>query len=112
MPGRPNLRGCPLTEARLAGRRCEIVVSAGGDAAARNDAVKAAVTPSVECWSPSLFNDCPLCGKVPIEPVRVEGQLACRGCTGACVVCGAACIPGDDACSECVRSLRVQVVPA
>jgi hypothetical protein len=44
-----------------------------------------------------------MCGKPPVEPVRVDGQMACRSCTGACLVCGAACVAGDDACTECVR---------
>ncbi|OOK65192.1 hypothetical protein BZL29_7717 [Mycobacterium kansasii] len=53
----------------------------------------------------AAFADCPLCGKEPLEPVRVEGQWACRGCTGACLLCGWPCVPGDEACVECVRLL-------
>lgn len=56
-------------------------------------------------WVASIFDDCPMCGKPPLEAVRVEGQLACRACTGTCAICGAVCVPGDDACSECVRHL-------
>lgn len=50
-----------------------------------------------------VFEECPMCGKQPLEPVRVDGQLACRGCTSACTICGWPCIPGDDACGECIR---------
>lgn len=65
-------------------------------------------------WKASIFDDCPLCGKAPVEPVRVEGQLACRSCTSACTICGSACVPGDDACTECVRHLTLdrEAVPA
>jgi hypothetical protein len=46
--------------------------------------------------------------------VRVEGQMACRSCTGACIICGSPCIHGDEACSECVTIFAIQpwVVPA
>lgn len=62
----------------------------------------------------SLLADCPMCGKQPVEPVRVEGQMACQACTGACIICGSACIPGDEACGECCRIFGIQpwVVPA
>ncbi|AGB27227.1 hypothetical protein Mycsm_07131 (plasmid) [Mycobacterium sp. JS623] len=62
----------------------------------------------------SIFDDCPMCGQQPVEPVRVEGQLACRSCTSACTICGSACVPGDDACIECVRLFSVEraAVPA
>ncbi len=63
-------------------------------------------------WKPSIFDDCPMCGKAPVEPVRVEGQLACRTCTSACTICGSACVPGEDACTECVRHLDPEAVPA
>ena len=58
-------------------------------------------------WKASIFDDCPMCGQQPVEPVRVEGQLVCRGCTSACTICGSACVPGDDACIECVRLFTV-----
>jgi hypothetical protein len=71
-------------------------------------------TSAVSSWKASIFDDCPMCGKAPVEPVRVEGQLACRGCTSACTICGSACVPGDDACTECVRHLAMdrEAVPA
>jgi hypothetical protein len=58
-----------------------------------------------DSWKASIFDDCPLCGHQPLEPVRVDGQLACRTCTGACTICGSACVPGDEACSECILHL-------
>ena len=66
-----------------------------------------------DSWKASLFDDCPMCGKAPVEPVRVEGRLACRACTSACTICGAACVPGDDACRECIRhlSLNREAIP-
>lgn len=62
----------------------------------------------------SMLADCPMCGKQPVEPVRVEGQMTCQGCTGACIVCGSACVPNDEVCSECCRifGLHPWVVPA
>lgn len=65
-------------------------------------------------WHSSIFDECPMCGKAPLEPVRVDGQLACRACTSACTICGWPCVFGDDACSECIRhlSLQRQAVPA
>ena len=71
----------------------------------------------VDCsdsWKASIFDDCPMCGKAPVEPVRVDGQLACRACTSACIICGSACVPGDDACTECVRHLSLdrEAIPA
>lgn len=51
----------------------------------------------------SIFDPCPMCGMQPVEPVRVDGELACRSCTMACTVCGAPSVPGDDACTECLR---------
>lgn len=54
----------------------------------------------------SIFNSCPMCDKPPREPVRIEGQFACRGCTGSCSICGSSCIPGDDTCTQCLHTLR------
>lgn len=70
--------------------------------------------PAPGSWKASIFDDCPMCGKAPVEPVRVDGQLACRACTSACTICGSACVPGDDACTECVRhlSLEREAIPA
>ena len=79
----------------------------------RSGSVTAVVDRSaVGNWKASIFDDCPMCAKPPVEPVRVEGQLACRACTSACTICGSACVPGDDACTECVRLLSLEAVPA
>lgn len=81
----------------------------------RGAAVPAGVADQpVDSWKPSIFDDCPMCGKAPVEPVRVEGQLACRSCTSACSICGSACVPGDDVCAECVRHLNLdrEAIPA
>lgn len=112
LPSRSQGRGYPITESRVAARNRGIAALTCDNASRHGAAATRAIPAAPACWSPSLFDDCPLCGKSPIEPVRVEGQLACRGCTGACVVCGAACIPGDDACGECARCVRMQMVPA
>lgn len=71
------------------------------------DVAAAAVTASLGLSQPAsaVFADCPLCGKEPIEPVRVEGQWACRSCTSACLLCSGPCVPGDEACDECIRHL-------
>lgn len=61
----------------------------------------------------SIFDDCPLCGQPPIEPVRFEGQMSCRACTGSCSACSSACVPGDELCHECGLHLHLQEsVPA
>ncbi len=57
----------------------------------------------------SIFDPCPMCDKTPREPARVEGQFACRGCTGSCSICGSSCVPGDDTCLKCLRTLRAAV---
>lgn len=44
---------------------------------------------------------CPMCGQLPIEPVRLEGGYACAAHTGACTVCGDPIVPGDDVCHHC-----------
>lgn len=63
--------------------------------------------------TPSIFDDCPLCGQPPVEPVRFEGQMSCRGCTGSCSACGSACVPGDELCHECGLHLHLpEAVPA
>jgi hypothetical protein len=56
--------------------------------------------------SPSIFGTCPCCGRVPGEPVFLDGRLACRECISTCNLCRAACLPGDEACSECLRHLH------
>lgn len=53
----------------------------------------------------SIFDACPMCGVAPVEPVRVNGEWACRACTTACTICGDPSVPGDDACTECLRLL-------
>ena len=58
--------------------------------------------------TPSIFQTCPMCGNEPVEPVRVEGQLACQSCTSACTICSWPCVPGDEVCSECVRHVGLQ----
>ena len=112
MLGQTQGRGCASTEARLPALsvrssvltctgavRCEPTVGQGADR-------------GPDSWRPSLFDDCPMCAKAPVEPVRVEGVWACRGCTGSCTICGSACFPGDEACAECERHLCLEAVPA
>lgn len=81
-----------------------------------SDAVPAtnAAVISLANRSTSKLDECPMCGKPPVEPVRVEGVFACRGCTGGCMICGAACIHGDEVCGDCTRAFDINpwVVPA
>ena len=114
MLGQSQGRGLPSTEASVQALKvrntvlnCTNIVRSGGGTAA-----PALLVPG--SWKASIFDDCPMCGKQPLEPVRVDGQLACRACTGACTICGGACIPGDEACSECSSHLEVtfEAVPA
>lgn len=60
----------------------------------------------------SIFEDCPMCERPPVEPVRVEGRLICRSCTGTCTICSSACVAGDDACRECIMLLDFGAVSA
>lgn len=45
--------------------------------------------------------NCPMCDCDPVDPVRCEGQMACRSCTSSCVICTAACPSGDETCGMC-----------
>lgn len=56
-----------------------------------------------------VIHTCPCCNREPQEAVRLDGQLACRGCTGACGLCGEVCLPGDETCHECARHLQPAV---
>ncbi|WP_293002579.1 hypothetical protein [Mycobacterium sp.] len=62
-------------------------------------------------WPP-VAEGCPLCAKTPVEPVRLEGQMACRGCTSSCVSCSAPCVPGDELCQQCLALMSPLAVPA
>lgn len=113
MLGQSQGRGLASTESSVLALKVRSTVltctnpvrSAGGPSTAS--------LPAPDSWKASIFDDCPMCGKQPLEPVRVDGQLACRTCTGACTICGDACVPGDEACSECIRLTGVfEVVPA
>jgi hypothetical protein len=101
--GQSQGRGCASTDASVPALivhssvlTCTNQVRSGSAAAVAGQSI-------VGNWKASIFDDCPMCGKPPVEPVRVDGQLACQACTSACIICGSACVPGDDACTECVR---------
>lgn len=98
-------RGYPSAESSLSALNARSAVLTCTDAPLI--AAAAAVTaPRSRAGHPSaVFADCPLCGREPLEPVRVEGQWACRSCTSACLLCSGPCVPGDEACDECVRHL-------
>jgi hypothetical protein len=55
---------------------------------------------------PSVFDTCPMCGRLPVDPVLIEGQMACWTCTAACTVCGSPSVPGDGACAGCMALLN------
>lgn len=112
MLGQSQGRGYASSEARVPALNvqssiltCTNTVRSGSSAAAGTRSARGS-------WHASIFDDCPMCGKAPVEPVRVEGLLACRSCTSACTICGSACVPGEDACTECVRHLDPVAVPA
>lgn len=69
--------------------------------AADADRDSSAAPLSAVSWS-AAFDECPLCNKTPVEPVRIEGQMACRACTSSCVSCSAPCVPGEELCQECL----------
>jgi hypothetical protein len=71
------------------------------DPAAHADSGAAGRRLTAVSWSP-VFDRCPMCDKTPVEPVRIEGQMACRACTSSCVSCSAPCVPGDEMCQECL----------
>ena len=109
--GQSQGKGCALTESGVPALKVHTPVLNCGDTRAARGQADAARYGGPDSWPlaggrvPSIFDDCPLCGKPPIEPVFCDGQMACRTCTGACTICGAACIPGDDACGECALHL-------
>lgn len=55
----------------------------------------------------SIFASCPCCGHEPVEPVLLDGSFVCRGCSATCTLCGGHALPGEDACSECLRMVAV-----
>lgn len=71
------------------------------DPAADADRDAPAATLGAVSW-PTGGDGCPLCNKTPVEPVRIEGQMACRACTSSCVSCSAPCVPGEELCQECL----------
>lgn len=105
MLGHLQVKGLSTAESSV-GTRNVRVADHSRSAAPRGSLVAAESTAESPIGSrPSIFDDCPLCGKQPVEPVRVDSQVTCRTCAGGCAICGAACLPGDDACVECVRGL-------
>ncbi|SIE15932.1 Uncharacterised protein [Mycobacteroides abscessus subsp. abscessus] len=55
--------------------------------------------------SSNLFT-CPMCEEPAVEPVRLEGALWCAQHVSRCM-CGAPALPGDEACTECLKMIRV-----
>jgi hypothetical protein len=110
--GQSQGRGYASTEARVPALNVHSSLLTCTNQVRSGSAASAVHHPAIGSWKASIFDDCPMCGTAPVEPVRVEGQLACRKCTSACTICGSACVPGDDACTECVRHLNLEAVPA
>lgn len=103
MLGQSQGRGCASTDASDPTLMVHSSVLTCTNQVRSGSAAAVAGPSAVDNWKASIFDDCPMCAKPPVEPVRVDGQLACRACTSACTICGSACVPGDDACTECVR---------
>lgn len=103
MLGQSQGRGCASTDARVPALIVHSSVLTCTNQVRSGSAAAVSGRSTVGSWEASIFDDCPMCAKPPVEPVRVDGQLACRACTSACTICGAACVPGDDACTECLR---------
>lgn len=106
-------RGCASTESSVPALDISAVAEEAGEARCGTPASEAVSYGQLSSWqSPgsrqlSIFDDCPLCGKHPVEPVFCGGQMACRSCTGTCTICGQTCIPGDDACNQCLQHLHI-----
>lgn len=114
MLGHIQGRGLSVPESSVTPQKVRSASLNCADSASRAiPATKAAVI-SLASWSTSKLEECPMCGQPPVEPVRVEGVFACRGCTGGCIVCGASCIHGDEVCADCTRvgGINPGVVPA
>jgi len=101
-------RRCASTESRVPARNVRSSVLTCTNTVRSGSGSTSVDQLAFDRWTPSIFDDCPMCGKAPREPVRVDGQLACRACTSACTICGWACVSGDDACSECLRHLSLE----
>lgn len=112
MLGQSQGRGCASSESRFPALNVHTAPLACV-AADRRGGGGAAAEPRRASSCTSLFDACPMCAKDPVEPIRIEGQWACRSCTAGCSICGSPCVPGDDACSECVRHLNAaEAIPA
>lgn len=110
MTGQSQGRGLASPESSAPALNIQSPLAACTSSGRRPDWSAPAPDPAPARQHASIFDDCPMCGKLPVEPVHVAGQLACRGCTGVCSICERACIPGDDACDECIRHL--EAIPA
>lgn len=120
--GRSQGRGYALAEASVAALEYQIPVVTSADQPGGRGVGGVTGLGGTDSWqgppeaapvaAASLFDDCPLCGHTPREPVFLAGQMSCRGCTGSCSICSDVCLPGDEACDECLRMLYLQAVVA
>lgn len=107
MPSHIQGRGLSVTESSATSRKVASASLNCVDSTHGTEHVTADIVASpVIRWS-SKLNECPMCGRPPVEPIRVEGVFACRACTGGCNICGSSCIHGDEVCGECVRVFGV-----
>lgn len=111
MPSRSQGRGYAPTGASIPARKVHSGLLNCAKSPSQADADAADPPLTSVSWSP-FAETCPLCERTPVEPVRVDGQMACRGCTSSCVSCSAPCVPGDEMCQECLALTRPLAVSA
>lgn len=111
MPSRSQGRGYASTGASVAPRKVHSGLLSCSDAASRADLGPAGARLTAVSWAAAL-EGCPLCAKTPVEPVRLDGQMACRACTSSCVSCSAPCVPGDEMCQQCLALMSPLAVSA
>lgn len=102
MQGQSQSKGLPQSKATFTAinvRSNSRSVIFGSSALAESPDVLAPVT--------SIFSRCPCCDNEPVEPVFLDGSFVCRTCSATCALCGHSCLPGDDACTECLQHLHL-----
>src|SRR6185437_7311180 len=100
--GQSQGRGYASTEARVPALNVRSSVLTCTNQVRSGSAAAVAGQATVGSWKASIFDDCPMCAKAPVEPVRVDGswpagraparassaaRRVCRGMTPAPSAC-------------------------
>ena len=106
MPSRSQGKAYPFTGSSVPALKLHTPVLNCVNTVAHRRGAPAASHGRQDCQRPAaVWDQCPLCGQPPLEPVRCDGQVVCRGCVATCEICSGACIPGDTVCTDCARHI-------